>query len=94
MLKLRNYGWNGSPRNVIAIEIDEIKFYFSYETIVAVQIGQELYVSENVCNAATGKHLNWIDGGDKGSRLSRRDFEAVVDSITVSANKTFASAGE
>jgi len=33
-------------------------------------------VSENVWGPTTGKHLNWIDGGDKKSRLPYNQFQA------------------
>lgn len=57
-------------------------YYFSYKTLVAVYIpGHGKIVSENVWSVTTGKHLNWIDGGDKASRVKFEDFERVVSEL-------------
>lgn len=51
-------------------------FYFSYKTLVAFKTKDKtLFVRENIWGTTTGKHLNWIDGGDKESRLSEKGFE-------------------
>jgi hypothetical protein len=56
-------------------------FYFSYRTLVAVRVpGKGLIVHENDWGPTTGKHLNWIDGGDKTSRVSGAVFSATVAS--------------
>jgi len=53
-------------------------FFFSYETLVAFTHKGKFYVSENCWGPTTGKHLNWIDGGNKSgnksSRLKRDKF--------------------
>ena len=49
-------------------------FYFSYNTLVAFTYKGNLYVHANDWGNTTGKHLNWIDGGDKKARLSHEDF--------------------
>lgn len=57
-------------------------FYFSYETLVAFKIRNgNTYVRKNIWGPTTGKHLNWIDGGDKKSRLSEEDFEKVYNKL-------------
>lgn len=55
-------------------------FYFSYSTLVAVYVpGKGRIVRENDWGPTTGKHLNWIDGGDKRSRLSKERFKATLN---------------
>ena len=56
-----------------------ITLYYSYNTLVAFRgfINSEkqgLFVIKNYWGTTTGKHLNFIDGGDKKSRLTESDF--------------------
>ena len=51
-------------------------FYFSYKTLVAFRHNGCLYVTQNRWGPTTGKHLNWIDGGNKSGRLTQTQFEA------------------
>lgn len=61
-------------------------FYFSYTTVIAFTDGfGGLVVTENVWGPTTGKHLNWIDGGDKSTRLGREAFLARLESLGVNA---------
>ena len=55
---------------------DGIELYFSYETLVAFKVPNYQLVSvENCWGNTTGKHLNWIDNGNKKERLTPEDFE-------------------
>lgn len=57
-------------------------FYFSYKTLVAFETSNgDLYVRKNVWGPTTGKHLNWIDGGDKKARMSKEDFEKIYNEL-------------
>lgn len=54
-------------------------FYYSYHTLVAARVrGHGLIVRQNDWGPTTGKHLNWIDGGDKSSRLPVAQFDATL----------------
>lgn len=67
-------------------DADGNDWYYSYKTLVAARINGELFVRQNDWAQTTGKHLNWIDGGDKRSRLSGEDFQrAVSDALGVVA---------
>ena len=60
------------------------EFYFSYNTLVAFVYKKNAYESErhvrkNEWGTTTGKHLNWIDGGDK---KSREDYETFYKNYT------------
>jgi hypothetical protein len=56
-----------------------LTLWFSYQTIIAFQgAGFGTVVHENYWGPTTGKHLNWIDCGDKeakAKRLSGDDFK-------------------
>ncbi|MCK9568552.1 hypothetical protein M0R72_06395 [Candidatus Pacearchaeota archaeon] len=54
----------------------EITYYFSYKTLVAVCVpGVGLRVLKNYWGTTTGKHLNWIDGGQKSNRCTQEEFD-------------------
>jgi hypothetical protein len=73
-----NYGNYSSDNygSCRAVSIGCIDLYFSYDTVVAFRAPRMgLVVSENCWGPTTGKHLNWIDGGYKSTRLPRDEFE-------------------
>jgi hypothetical protein len=66
------------------VEAGTLKLWFSYDTIVAFQSGGTRVVCENVWSTTTGKHLNWIDGGDKEAKAEREnvtDFGAMLEAV-------------
>lgn len=66
-----NYGVNCLRFNLP----NGISFYYSYSTIVAFSSPfTGLIVHENDWSTTTGKHLNWIDGGNKKNRLNDTEF--------------------
>ena len=79
---IRSYGKYSSGNygvNSLRVDVGNVTLYFSYKTVVAFRApGYSLTVSENIWGPTTGKHLNWIDDGDKGSRLPRDKFEDVL----------------
>ena len=52
--------------------------YFSYHIPVAFCKNGNRVVRENLWGPTTGKHLNWIDGGNKKARVTGADFEAAL----------------
>lgn len=81
MVKLWSYNEN-SARNANAVKIGKLTLYFSYETIVAFrEEGHLEVVCENVWSSTTGKHLNWIDGGDKAGRVPSEEFQAKLHEV-------------
>lgn len=81
MINFRNENEN-SAGNFNSVSINGVKFYFSYETCVAVVLktnfnGNYAYAIQNQWGATTGKHLNWFCT-DKKSRLSPEDFDTVL----------------
>jgi len=50
-------------------------FYYSYKTLVAFRGSNGLVVHQNRWGTTTGKHLNWIDGGQKDSRVDNETFK-------------------
>ena len=59
--------------NFTKINIGALTVWFSYETPIAFKNGtwSTLVVSENVWGPTTGKHLNYIDGGDKEAKATK-----------------------
>ena len=69
-----------TTRNLYYIdEKPQLRVYYSYSTPVALMIDGYLKVSENCWSRTTGRHLTWIDGGMKKSRLKREDFQKLLD---------------
>ena len=71
---------NTTDVNAMVFELrDDLSVWFSYKTPVAFQNGSgPIVVRENVWGPTTGKHLNAIDNGDKGSRLDGPWFEKML----------------
>lgn len=77
--------------NFTEVRVGPIVLYFSYSTIVAFRAPgfgwSGMVVSENVWSQTTGKHLNWIDGGNKADRLDsatfQRQLDLLLDRLTV-----------
>ena len=62
--------------------IDEkanLRVYYSYTTPVALKIDGVLKVSENQWSVTTGRHLTWIDGGNKKARLKADEFKKLLE---------------
>ena len=60
--------------------IGKLTLWFSYHTIVAFQEGHEdITVIQNTWGPTTGKHLNWIDDGNKKDRLIGKDFNTKLE---------------
>ena len=72
-----NYGVNA----LVFTDINRIKYYFSYETLVAFEHPtSELVIRENIWGNTTGKHLNWIDA-DKSKRVNTKTFNEKLDEL-------------
>jgi len=58
--------------------------YFSYKTLVAFHTPESgLIVRENDWSTTTGKHLNYIDGGNKKNRVSASKFAELAQKYEV-----------
>ena len=77
-VKKWNYGAYSSENygaNSIAITLGARTVFYSYDTVVSFNgfNSENKYFNctcENVWGNTTGKHLNWIDGGNKKDRLN------------------------
>lgn len=82
-IKKWNYGNSSSNNygaNSLAIQFGTRQIYFSYDTVVSFRgtnsKGEYFDCTiQNYWHTTTGKHLNWIDGGDKKNRLSKEEFK-------------------
>lgn len=76
---IRSYGEYSSDNygaHTLRVSIMGVDVWFSYETPVAFcapDCGR--IVHENDWGRTTGKHLNWIDGGEKSSRVNDETFQ-------------------
>ena len=59
-------------------EKPDLRVFYSYSTPVALRIDGVLKVSENQWSITTGRHLTWIDGGNKKARLKAEDFNKLL----------------
>ena len=80
--RIRSYGRYSSENygaHTLQVDLPGLTLYFSYETVVAFNgSAYQTIVSENDWGPTTGKHLNWIDGGRKASRVPRDEFERLL----------------
>ena len=78
-VKYGNYGnYSSNNYGVHSLYFKDVKgntFYFSYDTLIAFKYDYKTYVIQNYWNTTTGKHLNWIDKGNKKDRLTQEQFE-------------------
>ena len=63
------------------VNIGSLVLWFSYETVVAFRSPESdgRVVCENEWGTTTGKHLNWIDNGNKKDRLDYETFNAKLN---------------
>jgi len=74
-----NYASDNYGVNSLKVVLETITLYYSYETIIAYRDIQDgLVVHQNVWGVTTGKHLNWIDGGNKTDRLDGDNFDEML----------------
>jgi hypothetical protein len=62
--------------------VNNVDYYFSYNTLVAFRANGRLVVRQNDWAQTTGKHLNWIDGGDKKNRVNSAEFSRLLQELT------------
>lgn len=76
--RINSYGQYASSNygaHCLVVELGNVTVWFSYQTPVAFQVnGGKRVVRENDWGPTTGKHLRWIDGGNKSSRVSSAEF--------------------
>ncbi|KKK97554.1 hypothetical protein LCGC14_2651560 [marine sediment metagenome] len=78
--KIENYGKYNSDnygRHCLKVTMERLTVWFSYNTPVAYQSNSSpIVVRQNDWGTTTGKHLNWIDGGNKKDRIPGKQFES------------------
>ena len=79
LVKLGSYGNYASDNysgHCIRLQMGSLTLYFSYKTVVAFCDGNsEMQICENVWGPTTGKHLNWLDAGNKKERIEQSEFK-------------------
>ncbi len=61
--------------NFSVVAVGPVSLWFSYRTVIAIRGDGPTFVRENDWGATTGKHLNYVDGGNKAMRLPSEQFE-------------------
>ena len=75
-----NYSSDNYGANTIAIQAGTRKVFYSYDTVVSFcgtnSKGEYFDCTiKNYWSRTTGKHLNWLDGGNKKARLTQEEFD-------------------
>ena len=74
--EFESYSENTDNWNCLKLYLQNVTLWNSNHTPVAFRkSGSPLVVRENDWNTTTGKHLNWIDGGNKSARINGAEFE-------------------
>jgi len=77
-----NYRSDNYSGHCTRLTLGDLTLYFSYKTVVGFDDGiQGTFVRENDWGPTTGKHLNWLDGGDKKGRLPSEAFEQKLKEV-------------
>lgn len=66
--------------NCNIVTVGEVRFLFSYNTVVGIHDGSGWVVSENVWSKTTGKHLNWTGVAFK-DRMPYEEFRARLTEV-------------
>jgi hypothetical protein len=65
--------------NFTVVDSGPVAYAFSYKTCVGFNVGTGWNVVENSWGPTTGKHLNWLDEGDKAGRMDSATFTAALE---------------
>lgn len=68
--------------NFCIVRLPSVQVAFSYETPIAFAAGGEWKVRQNHWSATTGKHLNYLDNGEKKDRLDDEAWWAEFNAVT------------
>jgi hypothetical protein len=80
---ISNYGEYSSSNygaHSLRVDVGPLTIWYSYRTPVAFRLdGHGKVVHRNDWGTTTGKHLNWIDDGNKPGRVSADEFRRQWD---------------
>ena len=70
--------------NFTRVELEGKTLYYSYKTLIGFNLynGSGPVVRVNDWKQTTGKHLNYIDGGDTEAKAARLDSDAFQRAVT------------
>lgn len=75
-----DYYCKNSGAILVFTDTNQQVFYFSYQTLVAFRVGEQLVCHENVWSSTTGKHLNRIEP-DKSKRVNKETFDKLFTEL-------------
>ena len=79
MFSIKSYSEKTPNANCMQVEFPGLTVYFSYQTPVAFSCDGKLVVRKNDWGPTTGKHLGWLDGGNKKNRLPAKEFQEQLE---------------
>jgi hypothetical protein len=86
-----NYRSDNYGAHCLCFAMPGLTVWFSYQTPIAFRSihhnGYEMVVRENDWGPTTGKHLNWIDDGNKDSRIPGDEFEKLLSGVMSQSGK-------
>jgi len=74
--KSKNYGVN-----TMALRVGTFEVFFSYNTVVAFRDDMQFVIRQNDWGSTTGKHLNWLDMGNKKARVPGAIFKEMLNDV-------------
>ncbi len=84
-VKIGSYGEYASDNygaHALMVDVGNLRLYFSYQTVIAFDHPSTgLVVRKNDWSTTTGKHLNWVDNGNRAKRLCGEEFEAKLAAV-------------
>lgn len=81
-LNVKSYGGYKSDNygvNSLMVTDSGIEYYYSYTALIGIKSRGILKCIRNYWGKTTGKHLNWLDGGNKKDRLTSEEFQKYVE---------------
>jgi hypothetical protein len=83
-----NYSSSNYGAHALRFQVGTLSIWFSYKTPVAFYTPKTgRVVRQNSWGPTTGKHLNAIDGGDKGGRVDSGIFERMLAEVTAECER-------
>ena len=72
--------------NFVHVTVGNVGVWFSYNTMIAFRVGNNLLIHENIWSRTTAKHLNQIRGRNGHDKIRRdvneTEFQAEWDRLT------------
>ena len=82
MIQLRQYG----NRKAYSVIFGGIELYFSYETLVLVSLGTQIFRNPQYYSVTTSKHINQMLSGREATEISHDAWNELVNGLELRIN--------